>query len=201
MPNKNRRRRNGGRNRPRTVSPNQLLSGMDQIVTVHGKTFLFITATSGVAQFLLNPTTTGTGISSLGGRLAALGSCFEEFRFTKLVFKLSPTAASSAIGYTIGYCKAIPNTAPTTAEGIYQADSSRYISSGTTVPQMLVIPSRVLQGGLRTWYKLQYNGTEDDLEDCNQGIFYSSNAGTTGGFTIECGYTIQFRGNDDPTST
>jgi hypothetical protein len=201
MPNKNRRRRNKRSNASKSVSPNLLLSGMDQVVTVHGKTFMFITATSGVAQFLLNPSSAGTGISSLGGRLSTLATCFEEFRFIKLVFKLSPTAASSALGYTIGYSKTIPNTAPTTAEGIYQADSSRYISSGTTVPQTLVIPTHVLRGGLRTWYKCQYNSTEDDLEDCNQGIFYSSNAGTTGGFTIECGYTIQLRGNDDPTST
>jgi len=189
------------RKRGKTVSPQQLLSGTDQIVTINGKTFLFITATSGVANLNLNPAQTGTGMSSLGGRLSALASCFEEFRFTRLVFKLSPVPTSFTSGYTIGYTKVVPNSSPTTAEGIYQADASRYMGAATTNPQMMTVPRRVLTSGLRTWYKCIYNSGEDDAEDCFQGVFFSSNAGTSGGFTIECGYTIQFRGNDDPTST
>lgn len=184
------------------TSPVQLLSGTDQVVTINGKTFLFITATTGVASLNLNPLSTGVvGMSGLGGRLAALATCFEEFRFTSLVFKLAPVPTSFTSGYTVGYTKVVPATSPTTAEGIYQADASRYISAATTNPQLLVVPRRVLLGGLRTWYKNTYNSGEDDAQDAFQGVFYSSNAGTSGGFTLECGYTIQFRGNDDPTST
>jgi hypothetical protein len=183
-----------------------LLSGVDQVITLHGKTFFAITGTTGVPFVYLSPlvpTSLQSGISLFpGARLNYLAQAFEEFRFTRLVFKLHPVPAAFTSGYVIGYNKTTAaSSTPTTNEGIYEADSSRYISAAETTSQMMVIPPRVLRGGLRVWYKTQYNSSNDSLDDCFQGVIFTSNAGSSGGFTLEVGYTLQLRGNDDPSGT
>jgi hypothetical protein len=133
--------------------------------------------------------------------MTTLSSCFEEFRFTRLIFKMHPVPTAFNSGYVIGYTKVDPVTAPTTSEGIYQSDVSRYISAGETVSQIMTVSPQVLKGGLRNWYKTSYTSATDDVDDSFQGVFFASNAGTSGGFTVEVGYTVQFRGNDDPSSS
>lgn len=187
----------------KSISPSMLLSGVDQIVTIHGKTFLAISGTTGVPFIYLSPTTTNLSGTSLfpGARLQLLGSAFEEFRFTKLIIKMHPVPSSFTSGYTVGYDKVAATTPPTTAEGIYEADASRYISAAETTSQMLIISPRVLRGGLRAWYKTTYLSSNDAVEDSFQGVLYFSNAGTSGGFTCEVGYSLQLRGNNNPSGS
>jgi hypothetical protein len=199
MPNKRSRRTRAQNPRSLVLS----ISGTDQPVTIRGKTLLGINATSGVAYVHLNPlgyTGSVSGITLFPGqRLVYLASAFEEFRFKRLQIVLHPVPSSFTSGYVVGYSKVIGAAVPTTSEGIYEADSSRYISAGQTTPQTLTINSRTLKGGSRVWYQTNYISSNDSIQDVAQGVIYTSNAGTSGGFTLEIAYEIQFRGNDDPS--
>jgi hypothetical protein len=199
MPNKSRRRNNKSRSVPLPIS------GGDRPVTIVGKTFLGVNATTGVAYVHLNPLGYSGSVSGFtlfpGQRLMYLAQAFEEFRFRRLTIILHPVPTTFTSGYVVGYSKVIGSAAPTTNEGIYEADASRYVSAGQTTSSTLIINPRTLRGGSRVWYQTTYNSGNDNLQDVAQGVIYSSNAGTSGGFTLEISYEIQFRGNDDPSGS
>lgn len=190
------RRGSGRKRKPR--STNASISGSDRTEFVPGKILLPISLTgSAVGTIPLTLQST----SLLGSRLIALGTVFQEHRFTHISIILHPGFNATGVtrtGYAIGYFKIPPLNPPTTMVNLYTATASRYSDQGDTVPVRLNLGRRVLLNTVRPWFTNQVAGGSEAL-DTNQGVLYVQGSGTAGlTLMLEISYMVEMRGPTSP---
>jgi hypothetical protein len=169
-----------------------LLSGVDIPVTFTGKALLQPSiSNTGPTQIAVTAAST-----AIATRLKALGDCFEEFRFKKVVVKMHPSGAAAS-SYSVSYHKKeVTTLSAATFATSYEATASRTSVGTDTVPQTLALPPSVLRGGLRVWYATD---STEEVDDFAQGVLIiTTNAATAFTPVLEIGYEIEFRGATIP---
>jgi hypothetical protein len=160
-----------------------------------------------VGRFLWEPTVSTTQVTLpltidsgvFGPRLQSIGSCFQEFRFKRILVKLHPASSSMSVrqNYVVAYSKALAFTAPTTMADAYQLANSRLSSLNDTIPQTLMLNSQILRQGTRVWYDCAGSTSGVSANDATQGNLFVIGDGSCLP-QIEVSYTIQFRGACPP---
>jgi hypothetical protein len=103
-------------------------------------------------------------------RLAAIGDDFDEYRVTKLQFRILPGGAASAATSAACYQPGIVDTPPATALTISESINTTLLGGGQTVPtKWSSVPAGVL-AGMHPWYKT-VPGTPEASEELQGGIY------------------------------
>ena len=151
-------------------------------ISVPFKAVVTAALSSGVASL---PLTGG-----MTGRLAAIADSYDEFRFTKLSFRIRHPAAMTSPGYQIaGYAAGITDTAPTLPTIGEYLTSCLITSWESTYQPYAKVPAGVL-AGMHPWYKT-IAGSPEPSEEV-QGTIYIAGTGTDVYF-LEVAGEIQFR--------
>jgi hypothetical protein len=190
MPRKQKQKRRT-RRRP---YPSMSISGGDKTEVVPGKILIPVSLASAA------PLVIPLALSSLGARLSALGTCFQEHRFTSLRIAMHPAMLNIGgvrTSYAVGYFKVLPLTPPTTMVQLYTAASSRYSDLGDTLPVYMNLNRSVLLHTVRPWFTNQAPGGSEAL-DTSQGVIYVIGSGTTLSCMLEISYVCELRGPTSP---
>jgi len=126
-------------------------------------------------RFVVNATTSValsvSPNSSLSPRLAALADDFDEYRFTRLRFRLHRASDTSPSDFfCAGYLPGIVDTPPTTQAQMMEILNSVYLTGVETVPTpWSEVPKPVL-AGMHPWYKT-IPGTPEASEEFQGGLY------------------------------
>jgi len=133
-------------------------------------------------------------------RLTILADTFDEYRFTKLSFRLHPTGTADTSIETACFEPGVVDTPPATNSA--QSESlACAISTGaeTTPSNWVTVPKGVL-AGYQPWYK-SVAGTPETAEEVQGNIFCFNSNGASDSTVVELSGICEFRGAINTSST
>jgi len=151
------------------------------------------TLSSGVFPVTVNPATLGT-------RLGVIADGFEEYRITRLKFRLHPggTAAKGADAQVAAFYPGVIDTTAGTVTDVSEVVNSTVMGSRATTPSAWCTVDRATLSGPFSWYK-SLASTLDTSEE-NQGqITVAGNVTDT--FQLELAGAIEFKGSSATANT
>jgi len=191
MPRRSFNRSRRTRRRPRVSAS---ISGSDRTELIPGKLLQPISLLAGSTLAIpLAP-------NSLGTRLTALATVFQEHRFLNVTIMLHPGFSAPGVrtSYAVGYFKVPPLTPPANLAQVYTATSSRYSDTGDTLPVRLALNRPMLLNNVRPWFTNQVASGSETL-DSIQGVLYVSGTSTsTLDAMLEISYICAMRGPTSP---
>jgi len=131
-------------------------------------------------------------------RLTSLADDFDEYRFTKLAFRLRASGGNSGDA-AAAFAPGVTDTAPTTTVQLTEYLSSVFLGDEETVPSNWVNVDRGALAGMHPWYKT-VAGTPEVSEEV-VGVIYVRCGGATATPGLEMRGTVEFRAASSTATT
>ncbi len=156
--------------------------------------FSYVNNTNGVSGLL-----TLSVSPLLTPRLTSLADDFDEYRFTKLSFRILPKTSVTDL-QCASFTPGIVDTAPALISAQSETIQSIVKGIGQTCPTDWVhVPQGVLHG-MHSWYK-SVAGTPESAEEVQGQLFVRTSAGDTTAVLVEIRGVCEFRAAIDTGST